>query len=45
MGYDARPSGAQLAFYVGVLLLIYAGSRLVPRGATVLPRPAVSTSA
>jgi high-affinity iron transporter len=29
MGYDARPSAAQLASYVVVLLLIYAGTRLL----------------
>ena len=45
MGYDARPSGAQLAFYAGVLMLIYAGSRLAPRRAAALPHPAVSTGA
>jgi high-affinity iron transporter len=28
VGYDARPSGAQLASYLAVLLLIYAGTRL-----------------
>jgi high-affinity iron transporter len=29
IGYDARPSGAQLAAYVAVLLFIYAGTRLL----------------
>ena len=29
MGYDARPSAAQLASYVGVLLVIFAGTRLL----------------
>lgn len=29
VGYDARPSGAQLASYLAVLLLIYAGTRLL----------------
>jgi len=33
MGYDARPSAAQLASYVGVLVLIYAGTRLMRRTA------------
>ncbi len=34
VGYDAQPSGAQLASYVAVLALIFAGSRLLrPRGA------------
>ncbi|GAB3658599.1 FTR1 family iron permease [Ramlibacter alkalitolerans] len=33
MGYDARPSAAQLASYVGVLALIYAGTRLLRRTA------------
>ena len=33
MGYDARPSAAQLASYVGVLALIYAGTRLMRRTA------------
>jgi high-affinity iron transporter len=36
VGYDARPSGAQLAFYLATLLTIYAGSRLLraaPRAA------------
>lgn len=28
VGYDARPSGAQLASYLAVLLLIYGGTRL-----------------
>jgi high-affinity iron transporter len=31
VGYDARPSGAQLASYVAVLALIYAGTRLMQR--------------
>jgi len=31
MGYDAQPSAAQLASYVGVLLLIYAGTRWMRR--------------
>jgi high-affinity iron transporter len=34
MGYDARPSGAQIASYVGVLLLIYAGTRMMRRMST-----------
>lgn len=29
IGYDARPSGAQLASYVAVLALIYAGTRML----------------
>ena len=29
IGYDARPSAAQLSSYLGVLLLIYAGSRML----------------
>lgn len=29
VGYDARPSGAQLASYLAVLLFIYAGTRLI----------------
>jgi len=33
MGYDARPSAAQLASYVAVLLLIYSGTRLMRRTA------------
>ncbi|MEJ8839035.1 FTR1 family iron permease [Ramlibacter sp. AN1133] len=33
MGYDARPSAAQIASYVGVLALIYAGTRLMRRTA------------
>jgi high-affinity iron transporter len=36
IGYDARPSAAQLASYIAVLALIYAGSRLLrpsPRSA------------
>lgn len=28
MGYDARPSGAQLAFYLSALLIIHAASRM-----------------
>lgn len=28
LGYDAQPSGAQLASYVGVLVLIWAGTRI-----------------
>lgn len=31
VGYDARPSAAQLASYVAVLALIYAGTRLLRR--------------
>lgn len=31
MGYDAQPSAAQLASYVGVLVLIYAGTRWMRR--------------
>lgn len=31
LGYDARPSGVQLMFYVAVLALIFAGTRLVTR--------------
>lgn len=34
VGYDARPSGAQLASYLAVLALIYAGTRMLR------PRPA-----
>jgi high-affinity iron transporter len=33
-GYDAQPSGVQLAFYLSALALIYAGPRLL------MPRPA-----
>ena len=33
VGYDARPSGAQLASYVAVLLVIYVGTRLLGRKA------------
>lgn len=42
VGYDARPSGVQLAFYVAVLAGIYIGTRLVMRQLTVssLPRRA-----
>ena len=29
IGYDARPSAAQLAAYLAVLLFIYAGTRLL----------------
>jgi high-affinity iron transporter len=36
IGYDARPSGAQLASYLAVLALIYAGTRLL-RGASRSP--------
>lgn len=36
-GYEARPSAAQLASYVGVLALIYAGTRMLA------PRPAAAT--
>ena len=32
VGYDARPSGLQLASYVGVLALIYLGMRAMRRG-------------
>jgi len=32
MGYDATPSGAQLASYLAVLALIYAGTKLMRRG-------------
>jgi high-affinity iron transporter len=31
MGYDAQPSAAQLASYLAVLALIYAGTRLLRR--------------
>jgi high-affinity iron transporter len=31
VGYDARPSAAQLASYIAVLALIYAGTRLLRR--------------
>lgn len=31
VGYDAQPSGLQLAAYLGVLLLIFAGTRLLLR--------------
>ena len=31
-GYDAQPSGLQVLFYVGALLLISAGTWLVRRG-------------
>ena len=33
VGYDARPSGLQLAFYIGALLLIALASRRVGRAA------------
>jgi len=33
MGYDARPSAAQLVSYLGVLALIYAGTRSMRRAA------------
>jgi high-affinity iron transporter len=33
MGYDARPSAAQIASYLGVLVLIYAGTRVMRRPA------------
>ena len=36
VGYDARPSGAQLASYLGVLALIYLGTRMLRSP----PRPA-----
>jgi high-affinity iron transporter len=29
LGYDAQPSGAQLAFYLGVLAFIVVGTRLI----------------
>ncbi len=32
IGYDARPSGVQLAFYVAVLLLIHVGTRMLSPG-------------
>ena len=41
-GYDARPSGLQLAFYVGALLAIVFATRQVSRG---LERRAVPTGA
>jgi high-affinity iron transporter len=34
IGYDARPSGAQLASYLAVLGLIYLGTRLLRRPST-----------
>ena len=39
VGYDARPSAAQLAAYVAVLAVIYLGTRLLKSTATP-PRPA-----
>lgn len=36
VGYDAQPSGVQLAAYLAVLALIYAGTRLTRKG---LPSP------
>jgi high-affinity iron transporter len=38
MGYDATPSGAQLASYVAVLALIYAGTKLMQRAHAAPPR-------
>ena len=35
VGYDAQPTGVQLAFYLSVLALIYAGTRLLRRPTTV----------
>lgn len=40
LGYDARPSGAQLSFYLAVLAFIYLGSRLALRAQHLPPRPA-----
>jgi len=37
VGYDAQPSGVQLASYLGVLALIYAGTRLLMRRARASP--------
>lgn len=42
MGYDARPSAAQLVSYVAVLLLIYAGTRLMRRNARGRAQPATA---
>jgi high-affinity iron transporter len=39
MGYDARPSAAQIVSYVGVLLAIYAGTRLMRRAGRSRPQP------
>lgn len=41
LGYDARPSGVQLAFYFGVLSLIYVGTRVAMRAsaASIPGRP------
>lgn len=40
VGYDARPSGAQLAAYLAVLLVIYGGTRLLGRKSRTRPSPA-----
>ncbi len=37
IGYDAQPSGVQLASYLGVLALIYAGTQLMMRRARASP--------
>jgi high-affinity iron transporter len=42
MGYDARPSAAQLASYGAVLLAIYAGTRLMRRPGRSRPQPAAA---
>lgn len=41
-GYDARPSAAQIASYVAVLLVIYAGTRFMRRTQRGRPRPATA---
>ena len=43
VGYDAQPSGAQLAAYLGVLALIVMGTRLAAQAAAA--RPALASRA
>lgn len=38
VGYEARPAGAQLAFYVAVLAVIYIGTRLALRAGAISTR-------
>ena len=44
VGYDARPSGAQLASYVAVLLVIYGGTRVMGHKSRTQPPPARSSA-
>lgn len=43
VGYDARPSAAQLASYLGVLALIYAGTRVLRPKPAATDGPAAAT--